>query len=95
MTKYLFLIAFLLSAKAQAYEGPAKVLYSKHCATCHGDAGDRGRFGARNLKASSLSDSSIIRQISKGKGIMPAFARRLKPEEMTQLADYIKTLRTR
>lgn len=75
-------------------EAPAKVLYSKHCSGCHGDNGDRGKFGARNLKASLLTDSSIVKQISKGKGIMPSFGKRLKPEEVQLLVKYIKSLRT-
>ncbi|WP_372489969.1 c-type cytochrome [Chitinophaga sedimenti] len=60
---------------------------------CHGDNGARRRFGASDLQRSGLADTLIIRQITRGKGVMPAFARRLSAGDINTLMNYIKTLR--
>ena len=68
-------------------------LYRKNCKRCHGTDGTRGWLGANNLKVSKLATPAIIRQISEGKGWMPSFKKKITPEEMNQLAEYVKTLR--
>lgn len=91
-----FIIPLLFFCITQSQALPTftgKDLYSKYCSTCHGNNGARGRFGARNLQVSNLADSAIALQISKGKGIMPSFARRLAPADINQLVTYVKSLR--
>jgi cytochrome c6 len=90
MKKLLFIL--LLPGMAMGQE-PGKLLYSKHCAACHGDNGARGRFGARDLQRSVLTDTLIVRQITRGKGVMPAFSRRLTAGDILSIMNYIKTLR--
>jgi cytochrome c6 len=68
-------------------------LFEINCARCHGSDGARGRWGARNLRKSSLSDGSIAQQIRQGRGIMPAFGNKLKPEEIAAIVQYVKSLR--
>jgi mono/diheme cytochrome c family protein len=68
-------------------------LYRKNCKHCHGTDGTKGWLGAKNLKVSNLTTPAIIRQISEGKGWMPSFKKKFTPEELNQLADYVKTLR--
>lgn len=70
------------------------VLYSKNCKRCHGIDGTHALFGAKNLRISTLSDSDVIRQITKGKGGMPAFRKKLSPAELQFLLGYVKTLRS-
>jgi mono/diheme cytochrome c family protein len=70
-----------------------KDLYMHNCATCHGETGDRGRFGAKDLRKSILPDSLIILQMQNGKKIMPSFRKRLSPDEMQEIMLFVKTLR--
>lgn len=71
-----------------------RILFESNCSRCHGADGTKGLFGAKNLRKSQLSDSAIIEQIRSGRRIMPPFKKRLRPEEIQQIAIYIKTLRT-
>ncbi|MBV6404624.1 MAG: cytochrome c [Flavobacteriales bacterium] len=68
-------------------------LFELNCARCHGSDGAKGRWGARNLRKSRLSDGSIAQQIRQGRGIMPAFGNKLKPEEVAAILRYVKSLR--
>ena len=70
-----------------------KALFEENCAKCHGADGTRGRFGAANLRKSVMPEEAIIERIEKGKSFMPSFKKRLTPEEIRELAGYVKTLR--
>jgi mono/diheme cytochrome c family protein len=92
--------AFLLLVAASPFKQQTKQppvagesLYKKHCKQCHGTDGTKGFFGAKNLKVSSLAEPAIIRQVQEGKGWMPSFKKKFSPEELTLLADYVKSLR--
>jgi hypothetical protein len=56
--------------------------------------GSRGKWGAKDLRVSKLPDALILRQIQRGKGIMPSFAKKLSAEEMRMVMEYVKGLRT-
>lgn len=73
--------------------GEGKGLYEHHCARCHGVDGARGMFGAKNLQKSQLSDTAITLQIRNGKRIMPSFKKKFTPDQINEVAAYIKTLR--
>lgn len=75
------------------HTGEGQTLYEHHCARCHGADGARGMFGARNLQKSQIPDTAIVLQIRNGKRIMPAFKKKLSPDQINELAAYIKTLR--
>ena len=72
-------------------------LYDAYCTRCHGD---RGQGDPRSLtlypRASLLAspmalrgDRAAIRErIAEGYGPMPAFKRRLEPQEIERLVDY-------
>jgi mono/diheme cytochrome c family protein len=68
-------------------------LYKKHCRQCHGTDGTKGMFGAKNLKASTLSSAAILLQVQEGKGWMPSFKKKFNAEELSLLVEYVKTLR--
>lgn len=64
--------------------------YTQNCASCHGKGLEGGgsmpkltNVGAR------LSEEQIKTRILKGGGGMPAFEKRLQPEEVNQLASYL------
>ncbi|MHA4810673.1 c-type cytochrome [Flavitalea flava] len=73
--------------------GNGKILYSRNCARCHGQEGNKGWLGAHNLKKSVLGDSAIIQKIRTGKGFMPSFKKKLTTDECIEVMVYIKTLR--
>jgi cytochrome c6 len=79
-------------ALADISEG-AKIFIS-NCAACH--AGGLNRVVApKNLKLATLekyhmnSVEAIVTQITRGKGAMPAFQKKLKPEEINIVANYV------
>lgn len=71
----------------------AKTLFEENCAKCHGADGTRGKFGAANLRKSIMTEDAIIERIGNGKRFMPSFKKRLTPDEIRELAGYVKTLR--
>jgi len=88
-------------AQAQQPVSGAQV-YAGQCASCHGARGtpSPGMKHAMaalpdfaTASAASLPDSLIREVILKGKGrLMPAYASRLKPEEVAALVAYVRSL---
>ena len=82
-------------------------LFKKQCVMCHGAAGLGDGPAAKSLKGklpsladkatmSKLTDAHIHESITNGKkteiGNMPALGKRLKPEEITDIVNYVRTL---
>jgi mono/diheme cytochrome c family protein len=82
-------------------------LYKRQCVMCHGATGQGDGPAAKNLKGklpnlgdkavmSKLTDAQIHESITNGKkteiGNMPALGKRLKPEEITDIVNYVRTL---
>lgn len=88
-----FVLCLLLTPTFATPVEEGRALYDQHCARCHGADGTRGLFGAKNLQKSLLSDSAILHQITNGRRIMPAFKKRITPNQMTAIANYIKSFR--
>jgi mono/diheme cytochrome c family protein len=97
----------LLAALAVLFAGCARKnlttpeLYDRHCTRCHGERGEGDRrsltlYPHANLLASPMAlrgDRAAIRErIAEGFGPMPAFKRRLDPQEVERLVDYTITL---
>ncbi|SDP92897.1 Cytochrome C oxidase, cbb3-type, subunit III [Mucilaginibacter sp. OK268] len=70
-----------------------RALFEKKCATCHGNDGTRGRWGAKNLQISKLDNNELLNTISKGRGIMPNWGKKLSAIQISSVIEYIKTLR--
>ena len=71
-----------------------KVVYIAKCFACHGDKGDAGLAGAKNLRITTLTDDQqkeIIKNGKSGTGIS-AFPD-LTDDQLTGLVAYIKTLK--
>ena len=82
-------------------------LFKRHCVMCHGATGLGDGPAAKSLKGklpvlsdkatmSKLTDAQIHETITGGKkteiGNMPALGKRLKPEEITDIVNYVRTL---
>jgi cytochrome c6 len=88
-------IALLINQPAYAADlAVGKQVFSAQCAACH--AGGRNVvMPAKTLKKDALeqfgmaSTEAIVQQVTKGKGAMPAFAAKLKPEEIESVAAYV------
>jgi cytochrome c6 len=88
-----FSFAFSSPALAADLASGAKV-FSANCAQCH--AGGRNLVNAaKTLKKEALAKyhmdtpEAVIAQITKGKGAMPAFGKRLKPAKIEDVAAYV------
>jgi cytochrome c6 len=84
---------------AQDVDGPRE-LFLVNCARCHGaDGKSKTRLGitleaadltSRDTKRMSLK--KMTRVVARGRGAMPAFGKKLKPEEIASVVSYIRTL---
>ncbi|MGN8069921.1 cytochrome c [Mucilaginibacter sp. SG564] len=80
-------------AYAQNSPLTGKPLFEKKCATCHGNDGTRGRWGAANLRLSKLDNNELLYTISNGRGFMPNWGKKLTAGQISSVIEYIKTLR--
>ena len=76
---------------------PAKTLYARNCARCHGADGKSQNELGQTLEATDLTahKTSVKRNaqvITDGIGAMPGFAKKLKKAEITALANYVRGL---
>ena len=84
-----------------------EALYKRSCQMCHGASGLGDGPAAKTLKGklpnltdkavmAKLTDEEIHELITNGKkteiGNMPALAKRLKPEEITDIVNFVRTL---
>lgn len=82
-------------------------LFKRHCVMCHGAGGLGDGPAAKTLKGklpsladkavmSKLTDAQIHETITNGQkteiGNMPALGKRLKPEEITDVVNFVRTL---
>ncbi|MEA5616410.1 c-type cytochrome [Cronbergia sp. UHCC 0137] len=89
----IFTVAFSSPALAADSASGAKV-FSANCASCH--AGGKNLVNAaKSLKKEALekygmySAEAIIAQVTKGKGAMPTFKGRLKPNDLENVTAYV------
>lgn len=94
------------AASPQSVENGA-ALFKRHCVMCHGATGQGDGPAAKTLKGklpsladkatmAKLTDEQIHETITNGKktevGNMPALGKRLKPEEITDVVNFVRTL---
>lgn len=70
-----------------------KALFTANCVACHGENGDLGVAGAKNLTVSALSDAEKITVIKKGKNAMASYQKVLNDNEINALVVYINSLK--
>lgn len=69
-----------------------KQLYTAACANCHGENGDLGKSGAKNLQTSTLNEQEKSMIIKKGKGVMPSYSS-LSDAQIQSIVYYIDTFK--
>lgn len=71
--------------------------YRKYCARCHGREGEGNKRGLRLYPHLDFSKSEMVRRgdrkavrqrIAEGHGPMPAYQRRLTPQEIDRMVDF-------
>jgi mono/diheme cytochrome c family protein len=81
-------------------QNDAAKIYKTHCVLCHAPDGSGSSPTGKALKAEDLrseliqkkTDAELAASIANGKGKMPAFVKKLKPDEIVQLVAYIRAL---
>jgi cytochrome c6 len=84
---------------AQAQSSAPK-LFSANCELCHGTDGAGTTPTGKALHAKDLRSEEVQSQsdevlrgvITKGKGKMPTFGTKMKPDDITKLLAYVRTL---
>lgn len=86
-------------APAAPQDSAGKTVYEANCVACHGEDGAGTSTGqalsAPDLRSDAvqkLSNADMKKQISDGKNNMPPFKDSLKPEEITAVVAYVRTL---
>ena len=93
------MVTLALPAAVRAHDDAEKT-FKANCAACHAPDGSGSTAAGKALKAQDLrspevqkkSDEDLAELISKGKNKMPAFGKKLKPEEITELVSFIRAL---
>jgi len=96
VTALVVVLSFSLSAQAQN----AADTYKAKCAMCHGPDGTGSAMGKKmgahdftGPEVQKMSDADLTNVITNGKNKMPAYAGKLKPEDINGLVAYIRTLK--
>ena len=97
-----FIAASILMALPTATQGQsdAAKLYKTNCGLCHsangsGDSPSGKALHAKDLRSEEVqkqSDEALSEIITKGKGKMPAFGSKIKPDDVTKLVTYLRAL---
>lgn len=93
------LLAFTLPRNVRA-DGDVAKTYKTSCVLCHaadgsGSSPSGKALGAKDLRSSEVqkkSDEELTEAVTKGRGKMPAFGAKLKPEDIKELVAYIRTI---
>lgn len=89
----LLLLVAALKMGAQTDVQNGKGTFENKCAWCHGKDGARGRFGAKDLRQSTLTDLDYFTVIANGKNGMPTWKKRLNNDQIKLVINYIKQFR--
>jgi cytochrome c6 len=94
----ILVIAFVATAQENK---PGTELFKKSCAMCHSADGSGSspmgqKMGVRDLRSAEVqkqTDAQLTEIVSKGKGKMPAYGDKLKPEQVKDLVACIRGLK--
>jgi mono/diheme cytochrome c family protein len=86
-------VAVPVTLGAAAHDAAApngKALFKKNCGSCHTlkAAGTKGKIGP-NLDRLKPTKAVVVRQVTKGGGIMPSFKGRLTKAQINAIATYV------
>ncbi len=93
------LCCMALPSAMQAQSEPAR-LFKANCVQCHsangsGDTAAGKAFHAKDLRSAEVqkqTDEELTEVITKGKGKMPAFGAKIKPDDVKKLVTYLREL---
>jgi cytochrome c6 len=93
------ILCCLAMPRVQAQSDAAKV-FKANCTLCHSDDGSGSSPTGKAMKAKDLrsdevqkqSDAALSEVITKGRGKMPPFGGKIKPDSVTNLVAYIRSL---
>ena len=93
------LFCLALPSAMQAQSESAKI-FKANCVTCHsangsGDTAAGKAFHAKDLRSAEVqkqTDEELAEVITKGKGKMPAFGAKIKPDDVKKLVAYLREL---
>ncbi|HUL60182.1 MAG TPA: cytochrome c [Anaeromyxobacteraceae bacterium] len=77
-----------LAGVARAEDG--KSLFDSKCAACHGKDGKAKKMGSPDISALKGSQADIEKVITQGKGKMKPYKASLTPEQIQEVAKYVK-----
>ena len=85
---------------AMQAQSDADKTYKTNCVLCHSADGSGGSPTGKAMHAKDLrsdevqkqSDAALSEVITKGRGKMPAFGAKIKPDDVTKLVAYIRAL---
>ncbi len=91
--------ALLIPVAVFASEGQS--IFDKNCKVCHGPAGDASTPMAKTMKIKPLSSpdvqkqskADLVKTVTDGKGKMQPFGKKLTAAQISDVVDYIKTLK--
>jgi len=75
--------------------------YKEHCSACHAASGAGDTTLGKNLKlrplaspeVQNMSDDELASIVSKGKNRMPAYGRKLSPQQINDIIKHIRSLK--
>lgn len=98
-TVFLAAIAFLFLASAARAQSDAEKTYKAKCVACHAADGSGSEVGKKlgvhdfhSSEVAGQSDADLAQTIAKGKNKMPAYEKTLKPDEVSGLVAYVRSL---
>jgi len=83
----------ITAMESESGEAAGMVIYNNLCVDCHGTDGKKGLFKASDLTQSKLTNDQKLEVITKGKGIMQPYSKRLNEDEIQLVLEYINTLK--
>jgi mono/diheme cytochrome c family protein len=90
----------LAVASAMQAQSDVDKIYKTNCVLCHsvdgsGSSSTGKAMHAKDLRSDEVqkqSDAALSEVITKGRGKMPAFGAKIKPDDVTRLVAYIRAL---
>jgi mono/diheme cytochrome c family protein len=95
----LLAVGLIAACASPAFADDAAATYKAKCAMCHGPDGKGSaagtKMGVRDFASPEVkaeTDAQLTDVITKGKGKMPAYAGKLKDDEIKGLVTYVRGL---